>query len=65
VQQHGTALEVHASQENFALRKHNLVQSILAVNDLFYLAAPTIASLVYEDVVAWFDLNVSVRPTPS
>lgn len=63
VQQHGNALEVHASQENFALRKHNLVQSILAVNDMFYLAAPTIASLFYEDVVAWFDLN-EIRYTP-
>jgi len=57
------ALEVHASPDNFALRKHNLVQAILAVNDLFYLAVPMVASLFYEDVVAWLDLH-DVRYTP-
>lgn len=56
-------LEVRASAESFALRKHNLVQAMLAVNDLFYLAAPTVASLFYEDVVAWFDAN-EIRYTP-
>ena len=49
------ALEVRASEEDFALRKHGLVQAMLAVNDLFYLASPTVASLFYEDVVAWLD----------
>jgi len=57
------ALEVHASPNNFALRKHNLVQAILAVNDMFYLAVPMVASLFYEDVVAWLDLH-EVRYTP-
>jgi hypothetical protein len=57
------ALEVHASPDNFALRKHNLVQAMLAVNDLFYLASPMVASLFYEDVVAWLDLS-DVRYTP-
>ena len=33
-------LEVYTSPDNFALRKHNLVQAILAVNDMFYLAVP-------------------------
>lgn len=57
VQLHGNALELHASHDNFALRKHNLVQAILAVNDMFYLAVPMVASLFYEDVVAWLDLH--------
>jgi len=57
-------LEVHASNDNFALRKHNLVQAMLAVNDMFYLAVPMVASLFYEDVVAWLDLN-EVRYTPN
>lgn len=57
------ALEVHASQDNFALRKHNLVQAILAVNDLFYLAKPHVASLFYEDVVNWLDAH-DIRYTP-
>jgi hypothetical protein len=56
-------LEVRASSDNFALRKHNLLQAILSVNDMFYLAAPVIASLFYEDVVAWLDLS-DVRYTP-
>lgn len=56
-------LEVRASSDNFALRKHNLLQAILSVNDMFYLAAPFVASLFYEDVVAWLDLS-DVRYTP-
>ena len=63
VQLRGNALKVHASSDNFALRKHNLVQAILAVNDMFYLAVPMVASLFYEDVVSWLDLN-DVRYTP-
>ena len=59
----GKALKVHSSHENFALRKHNLLQAILAVNDLFYLAVPIVASLFYEDVVSWLDLN-DIRHTP-
>jgi hypothetical protein len=57
------ALEVHASPENFPARKHNLIQAILAVNDLFYLASPVVASLFLEDVVAWLDAN-NIRYTP-
>ncbi|MDD3926510.1 MAG: DUF1829 domain-containing protein [bacterium] len=56
-------LEVHTSNDNFALRKHNLLQAILAVNDMFYLAVPIVASLFYEDVVAWLDLH-EIRYTP-
>ena len=63
VQMDGKALQVHASPDNFALRKHNLVQAMLAVNDMFYLAVPMVASLFYEDVVAWLDVH-DVRYTP-
>lgn len=63
VQMQGDMLEVHASPENFALRKHNLVQAMLAVGDMFYLAVPMVASLFYEDVVTWLDLH-DVRYTP-
>lgn len=64
VQANGTALEVKASRDNFSLRKHNLLQAMLAVNDLFYLASPTVASLFHEDVTAWLDLS-NIRYTPS
>lgn len=63
VQLDGHALQVHAAHENFALRKHNLVQAMLAVNDMFYLAVPMVASLFYEDVEAWLDVH-DIRYTP-
>jgi hypothetical protein len=63
VQLRDSSLEVHASPDNFALRKHNLVQAMLAVNDMFYLAVPMVASLFYEDVVAWLDVH-DIRYTP-
>lgn len=58
------ALEVRASKDDFPLRKHNLVQAMLAVNDLFYLASPMISSLFLEDVVSWLDEN-EIRYTPN
>lgn len=64
VQLKHNALEVHATPENFALRKHNLVQAMLAVNDMFFLAMPMVASIFYEDVVAWLDMH-DVRYTPN
>ena len=59
----GAKLEVHATTESFPMRKHSLVQAMLAVNDLFYLATPMVASLFYEDVTAWLDLH-EIRYTP-
>jgi hypothetical protein len=57
------ALLIHASSDNFALRKHNLIQSMLAVNDLFYLAVPMVSSLFLEDVTSWLN-TYEVRYTP-
>jgi len=57
------ALQIHATALTFPLRKHNLIQAMLAVNDLFYLAKPIVESLFFEDVVAWLDAN-DVRYTP-
>jgi len=50
------ALVVHTSGDNFASRKHNLVQAMLAVNDLFYLASPIVADVFLEDVALWLDM---------
>ena len=41
VQKDGNELQVHASAESFALRKHNLLQAMLAVHNMFYLAIET------------------------
>ena len=57
------ALEIHATRESFPLRKHNLVQAMLAVNDLFYTSKSVVESLFLEDVIAWLDEN-EVRYTP-
>jgi Domain of unknown function DUF1829/Domain of unknown function DUF1828 len=57
------ALEVRATAETFPLRKHSLIQAMLAVNDLFYLAKPIVQSLFFEDVVAWLEAN-DIRYTP-
>lgn len=57
------SLLVHTTSDNFALKKHSLVQAMLAVNDLFYLASPMISSLFLEDVALWLDAN-EVRYIP-
>ncbi len=48
-------LQVKATPDNFSLRKHSLLQAILAVNDMFYLAEPYVSSLFFEDVRNWLD----------
>lgn len=59
VRREGDVLAVEASTNDFPLRKHNLVQAILAVDDLFYLAQPAVSSLFLEDVGIWLrDSNI-------
>lgn len=58
-----SSLEVTATQENFALRKHSLLQAILAVNDLFYVARTNVESFFFEDVALWLD-SADIRYTP-
>ncbi|HJD66944.1 MAG TPA: DUF1828 domain-containing protein [Rickettsia endosymbiont of Bembidion lapponicum] len=50
-------LFVKTSYQNFALSKHNLIQAILAINDMFYLARSSITHLFYEDVQSWLDIS--------
>lgn len=64
VQLEGEELMVHATPENFSLKKHNLIQAMLSVNDLFYLSSPYVASLFVEDVTNWMDLS-EIRYTPN
>lgn len=44
-----------ATPETFPLRKHALIQGILAVNDLFYTSSSTVRSLFKEDVEQWLE----------
>ncbi len=58
------ALEVRASAEDFGRRKHNLVQAMLAINDIFYVVSPAPGrSLFFEEVGDWLD-DADVRYTP-
>ena len=63
IKREGNTLIVKARQFDFSLKKHNLIQAMLAVNDLFYMATPVITSLFIEDVAQWLDLS-DVRFTP-
>jgi hypothetical protein len=54
---HDEEITIKADKSSFPLKKHSLVQAILAVNDLFYLATPYVKQLFYEDVLSWLDLN--------
>ncbi|TVQ04120.1 MAG: DUF1829 domain-containing protein [Planctomycetaceae bacterium] len=57
------ALVVRATPQTFARKKHDLIQAMLAVNDMFALAGPTVNSLFIEDVSAWLEQN-EVRYVP-
>jgi len=63
IKRDGNALTTMASINDFAFKKHNLIQAMLAVNDLFYLSDIHIKSLFYEDVTEWLDLH-EIRYTP-
>lgn len=59
----GDALVVQGSPENFPSRKHNLIQAMLTVNDMFFMASATVESLFLEDVENWLLAN-EIRFTP-
>ncbi|MGL4727425.1 MAG: DUF1829 domain-containing protein, partial [Bosea sp. (in: a-proteobacteria)] len=63
IELHSTELQVRATVDNFALRKHNLIQAILSAHDMFFLASSTIEALFFEDVAAWLE-NAEIRFTP-
>ena len=48
-------LTIHASNEDFPAKKHNLIQAMLAVNDLFYVSRSQVRNLFVEDVTHWLD----------
>jgi hypothetical protein len=63
VQLEGDNLTIRASAANFAMKKHNIIQAMLAVNDMFYLSSPHVENFFIEDVTQWFDVS-DVRYTP-
>jgi hypothetical protein len=55
-------LVVEASAANLGQRLHSLVQAMLAVNDMFVMAQPRVASFFFEDVQKFLD-SYDVRYT--
>ena len=53
VQCSDNVLEVEASADNFSLRKHCLLQAMLAVNDLLFLVPSPTGNIFKTDVVNW------------
>ena len=55
---------VEARTENFPQKKHNMIQVILAINDLFVMAEPMVARFFKEDVEKYLRSH-QIRFTPS
>lgn len=53
----GDNLEVETRPDNFSQKKHSLLQAMLAINDLFVLAPPRVASFFREDVEKFLSLH--------
>lgn len=64
VQREGDRLQVRAALNDFPTKKHDLVQAMLAVSDMFYIAQPNVAQMFIEDVAAWLDVK-EIRYTPN
>lgn len=56
-------LVVEASDANLGQRLHSLAQAMLAVNDMFVMAQPRVASFFFEDVQNFLDSH-DIRYTP-
>lgn len=55
VQTDGISIKVEASPENLGKRMHSLVQAMLAINDMFMIAQPRVATFFFEDVRDYLD----------
>jgi len=57
VRSENNQLLVEASASNLGQRLHSLVQAMLAVNDMFVMAQPRVASFFFDDVQNFLDSN--------
>lgn len=53
----GNELTSLATPSTFPMKKHNLIQAMMAVDDLYVLAAPKVESFFLEDVINFLDQN--------
>jgi hypothetical protein len=59
----GAELQVEATTESLGQRVHNLVQAMLALDDMFVLAQPRVGAIFLEDVAKFLDEH-EVRYSP-
>jgi len=57
VRREGDELQVHATAHDFPQKKHNLVQAMLAVHDMFVMSEEHVLSLFKEDVARFLEGN--------
>ncbi|MCY4018431.1 MAG: DUF1828 domain-containing protein [Chloroflexi bacterium] len=55
VKRKGNDLVARATAEDFALSMHNLLQAMIAIDDLYYLATPSKVSRFDADLVTWLN----------
>lgn len=60
----GNELTIVATPATFPLRKHNFIQAIMAVDDLFIVASPKVESFFLEDVMNYLKQN-NIRFSPN
>lgn len=65
IEEKNCVLFTRANSENFSVKKHSLLQSILAINDMFHLSSATVRSLFKENVEKWLDLQIYVMSQTS
>lgn len=59
----GAELQLHATPNDFPQKKHNLVQAMLAVNDMFVMGEEHVLSLFKEDVMKFLEShNIPIFP---
>jgi len=63
IRMEGNQLVIEASARNLGQRLHSLVQAMLAINDMFVLAQPRVATFFWEDVREFLDES-EVRYSP-
>lgn len=57
-------LFVYSSSSDFAQKKHNLLQAMMAINDLYYTSRSNVISVFFEEVAAFLNEN-DIRFTDS
>ncbi len=55
VKRKGNDLVTRATAQDFALSMHNLLQAMIAIDDLYYLATPSSVSRFDADLVTWLN----------